>query len=239
MQIIKAENYQEMSKIASNIVINKIQSIHHPVLGLATGSTPIGLYKKLISEHRDGTISFKNTVTFNLDEYIGLPAEHANSYRQYMNNQLFQHIDIPSNQTNIPNGMAVDFHEECRRYDALIEEAGEIDLQILGLGNNGHIGFNEPGTPFNQSTHIVELAPSTIEANARFFDSLDEVPTQAITMGIETIMRSKEILLLVAGEEKKDAYRQLLKGKVTEDFPASVLHNHKNCTVIVDKTILT
>lgn len=235
MKVIEVKDYQQMSQKAAELIIKKVQE--HPAihLGLATGGTPIGTYAQLIEDHRKNGTSYRDTITFNLDEYIGLSPENKNSYRYYMDQQLFNHIDINKSNTHIPKGDAPDIQKECLSYEELIEEHGGIDLQILGIGSNGHIGFNEPGTSFGSTTHIVDLTPSTIQANARYFVSLQEVPTKAITMGISTIMKSKEILLLVSGQTKREALKQLLYGELTENFPASVLKNHPYVTIIADK----
>lgn len=235
MEFIKVNNYQDMSNQACAIMIEKINSLKNPVLGLATGSTPEGLYKKIIEQYKQGKVTFQDVTTFNLDEYVGLPREDVNSYYRYMQEKLFNHVDINMDRVHLPNGTASDLTEECRTYDNQIEQAGGVDLQILGMGINGHIGFNEPGTPFSSRTHVVDLAASTLEANARFFPSLADVPTQAVTMGIATIMESKEILLLVSGEQKAEAIARLAEGDVSEGFPASILRNHPNVTVIVDE----
>ncbi|HZG74164.1 MAG TPA: glucosamine-6-phosphate deaminase [Chondromyces sp.] len=235
MQIIKAENYTEMSQKAAGFILTRIKANPALTLGLATGGTPVGTYEELIEDHVQNGTSYSQAITFNLDEYIGLSAGHKNSYRQFMNEKLFNHIDIPLSQTHIPHGDAEDIEMECMSYEKLIERNGGIDLQLLGIGRNGHIGFNEPGTPFESATHIVDLAPSTIKANARFFSSPEEVPTQAITMGISTIMKSREILLLVSGEAKKEAMKKLMSGEISEKFPASILNQHPNVTVIIDQ----
>ncbi|WP_077624753.1 glucosamine-6-phosphate deaminase [Sediminibacillus massiliensis] len=235
MEMIEVEDYQEMSRVASQFIIEKVQLLDNPVLGLATGSTPEGVYKQLIEKRKQGNVSFANTSTFNLDEYVGLDGDDPNSYRYYMNEKLFSHIDIPGENTRVPNGMKKDLEQECGQYEQLIKEKQGIDLQMLGIGLNGHIGFNEPGTSLQTRTHVVELAQSTRKANARFFDSLEEVPEQAITMGIETIMASREIILLVSGERKAEALDRLLNGPVTEDFPASILQTHPNVKIIADR----
>lgn len=238
MKIVEAKNYDEMSKFASERVQACINDNSKPVLGLATGSTPIGLYQHLIDSNKKGAVSFKNVITYNLDEYVNLSQEDPNSYRYFMNDELFDHVDIDKKNTHVPNGEASDLDQECVDYENRIREAGGIDLQILGIGGNGHIGFNEPGTPFDSRTQVIKLDEQTREANSRFFDSMDDVPTHAITTGIGTIMDSKEIILLISGASKKEAYERLVNGEVSEDFPASILKNHPNCTVIVDtKTI--
>ncbi|MFC0469852.1 glucosamine-6-phosphate deaminase [Halalkalibacter kiskunsagensis] len=234
MNLVKVKNHEEMSENACRIIMNKVSSLSSPVLGLATGSTPERLYELLIKEYERKSITFSHVTTFNLDEYVGLGETHSNSYRYFMDHHLFKKIDIPKSRTHVPNGTGGDLKRECHYYEELIENVGGIDLQILGLGLNGHIGFNEPGTPFSAKTHIVDLDFSTRKANARFFRSVKEVPTQAITMGIETILRSKQILLLVSGEQKSEALQRLLDGEVSEEFPASVLRNHPNVTIIAD-----
>jgi glucosamine-6-phosphate deaminase len=235
MEFIKVNDYQAMSERACSIMIETINRIKNPVLGLATGSTPEGLYQKIIEKFNEGMVSFQDVTTLNLDEYVGLEREDVNSYYRYMKEKLFDHVDIKLERVHLPNGAATDLEGECQRYERQIQQAGKIDLQILGMGINGHIGFNEPGTPFSSRTHVVELAASTREANSRFFPTLDDVPTQALTMGIATIMESKEILLLVSGEQKAEAIARLAEGDISEDFPASILRNHPNVTVIVDE----
>lgn len=238
MEIIKVKDYEEMSEKAANIVVEDMKNLERPVIGFATGSTPIGLYSCLVKKYQQKEVSFKNATTFNLDEYVGLPKENKNSYHYYMQENLFQHIDVRPENVHIPNGMAKDLEQECMTYDRLISK-NKIDIQILGLGLNGHIGFNEPGTSFKSRTHIVKLDQSTRKANARFFQSIDEVPTEAITMGIETIMESKKLLLLVSGKEKADALARLLgTSDISEEFPASILRQHNDVTVIADEEAL-
>jgi len=239
MKIVEVKDYKQMSQMAAEYIIRKVNENLSINLGLATGGTPIGMYKNLIQDHQVNGTSYQKVTTFNLDEYIGLSGTNKNSYRYYMNENLFDHIDVHKEKTFIPHGDVQDFEAECRRYDELIETNGGIDLQILGIGNNGHIGFNEPGTSFDSKTHLVDLKSSTIEANARFFNRIEEVPTQAITMGISSIMRSKEIILLISGETKKEALHQLLCGEVTESFPASVLRNHPCVTIIADEAAVS
>jgi glucosamine-6-phosphate deaminase len=238
MKIIEVNDYQQMSNRAAEFIIEKVIQNPGIKLGLATGGTPIGTYKCLIEGHKKNETSYQKVTTFNLDEYIGLSGDNKNSYRYFMNDQLFNHIDVNKAKTNIPSGIAVNLQEECSRYENLIDKHGGVDLQILGIGSNGHIGFNEPGTSFGSKTHIVNLAESTIQANARFFNRIEEVPTKAITMGISTIMKSKEILLLVSGEKKKEALFRLLNGEINERFPASVLKNHPCVTIIADKVAI-
>ncbi|WP_210608687.1 glucosamine-6-phosphate deaminase [Priestia flexa] len=239
MNIISVKDYKEMSQMAATIIINKVKANPSINLGLATGGTPKGLYEELIQDHQTNGTSYAQVHTFNLDEYVGLAADNPNSYRYYMVETLLGHLDVDLTQTFIPNGTAENAQAECERYETLIEQHGGIDLQILGIGHNGHIGFNEPGTPFSSKTHVVTLASSTREANARYFASIDEVPTHAMTMGISSIMNSNEILLLVSGEDKADAIYHLLEGKITEEFPASILKNHQNVTIIADEKALS
>lgn len=234
MKVIVTKNYQAMSDYATKHVLEQLAKKPDSVLGLATGSTPIGLYDRLIKAHQSG-LSFQQVTTFNLDEYQDLGPNHPNSYRHVMDDVLFDHIDINKDQTYVPGGEDDKYQSACEKYEALIKDHGPIDLQVLGLGLNGHIGFNEPGTPFDTLTHVIELDESTRKQNQRFFDSLDEVPTHAITMGIKTIMKTKDIMVLASGEEKKEAVKQLVEGKVTTTFPCSILQIHPNVTVIIDE----
>lgn len=235
LKIIEVKNYHEMSRRAAEYIINKVKIKPKLYLGLATGGTPKGVYQNIIEDHKQNHTSYEHVTTFNLDEYIGLKQENPNSYYQYMYENLFKHINISLNHTNIPSGLNENNQAECTQYERKIVDAGGIDLQLLGIGSNGHIGFNEPGTSFKTGTHVVDLASSTKKANARFFNNLNEVPSQAITMGIQTIMESKEILLIVSGKAKQEAMVKLLSGVVTEDFPASILNHHHNTTVIADE----
>ncbi|MBT2659597.1 glucosamine-6-phosphate deaminase [Bacillus sp. ISL-45] len=235
MKLIVTSNYETLSQQAAEEIISRIRKNPSLNLGLATGSTPTGLYKELIRDHKQNKTSYKKINTFNLDEYIGIPKKDRNSYHHFMCENLFEHIDIPLDQTHIPDGTAKDLDEECARYEQFINEHGGIDLQILGIGQNGHIGFNEPGTHFDSKTHIIDLAESTRKANSRFFKSLENVPTQAITMGIASIMESKEIFLLVSGASKSKALSRLINGEVSEQFPASVLKNHEKVTIFADE----
>lgn len=238
MKLIPVKDYDEMSRVGAEEILELVKENPKAVLGLATGSTPTGLYRNLIEDHKTNKTSYKEVTTFNLDEYIGLDGDHPQSYRYFMNEQLFHAIDIPENQTHIPNGMAENMDEECQRYEALIKEKGGIDLQLLGIGVNGHIGFNEPGTPFDSRTHVVPLTESTRQANSRFFNSMDEVPTHAVTMGIQTILEAKKIVLLASGASKQEAMRRLLLEGQTIDFPASSLKNHPNVVIIADQEAL-
>jgi glucosamine-6-phosphate deaminase len=235
MKLISTSNYEELSQKAAEEIISRIKTEPSLNFGLATGSTPTGLYQELIRDHKQNQTSYKEINTFNLDEYIGIPKKDRNSYHYFMCEHLFEHIDISLDQTHIPDGTAKNLDEECMRYEQFINEHGGIDLQILGIGQNGHIGFNEPGTPFDSRTHIIDLAESTRKANSRFFESLDDVPKQAITMGIASIMDSKEIFLLVSGASKAKALARLINGEVSEQFPASILQKHENVTIFADK----
>jgi glucosamine-6-phosphate deaminase len=238
MKLIRTENYAEMSVEAGKIIVDKIRSNPSLTLGLATGSTPKGVYDYLIQDHVTNETTYKQVKSVNLDEYIGLKAQDPNSYHYFMRQNLFNHLDINENHTHIPNGAAGDLEQECLRYDQLLKELGGVDLQLLGIGQNGHIGFNEPGTSFSSRTHIVTLAENTRIANSRFFNSPDEVPTHAITMGIASILESKEILLLVSGEKKAEALLNFMNGDISEEFPASALKYHQNVTVIADRDAL-
>lgn len=234
MKVIKVKDYQELSVKASKIFIDLLKNKPNATLGLATGSSPIGLYQQLIESYKKGEISFKNVKTFNLDEYCELPRSHPESYYSFMHRNLFDHVDIDENNINIPNSEVEDLQKECDRYNQLLN-AAEIDLQLLGIGANGHIGFNEPGTPFESQTSVIKLTDKTRQDNKRFFNSIDEVPTYAITMGIKNIMQAKSIILVANGKNKADAINKLVNGSVTEDFPASILQKHPNVIVIVDE----
>ncbi len=235
MKVIRTKNYQEMSKMAANFILDKVKSSSELTLGLATGGTPVQTYHYLAKDYQEQKTSYQHVTTFNLDEYIGLDPSDPNSYHYYMDKHFFSKVNIPSDQTFIPNGLAENFEKECQAYDEEIKKHNGIDLQLLGLGTNGHVGFNEPGTAFDQHTHIVALTESTMQANARFFNNINQVPNRAITMGIASIMESKEILLLVSGKEKNDALNKLLHGEIDKHFPASVLNQHENVTIIADE----
>lgn len=238
MRIIAAKDYAEMSRKGASIVASTVVLNPRAVLGLATGSTPVGMYKQLVKWYNQGDLGFKSVQSVNLDEYVGLDGENDQSYRFFMNDNLFSHVNIDIKNTHVPNGRAADLEGECKNYDRLIEDLGGVELQVLGIGNNGHIGFNEPAEAFDQGTHLVDLKESTIQANARFFASIDDVPRQALTMGIQTIMRAKNILLLVSGSGKKDILFDSLCGPITPKVPASVLQLHPSCTVVADDEAL-
>jgi len=235
MNILIFDSDSKLNEAAANIIIGQIQTTPRAVLGLATGGTPVGIYEEIVREYRRGMFSFRNVTTFNLDEYVNLPVDHPESYHSYMQHHLFQHIDLPASQCHIPDGNTDDPDAECRHYDELIEQSGQIDLQLLGLGHNGHIGFNEPAHALIRGAHVVELAEETREANARFFDSIDDVPKQALTMGVGTILKAKKILLAVKGADKADIVERALKGPITTDCPASLLQTHPNLIVLLDQ----
>ena len=239
MKVIKAKDYAGMSRKAANIVSATV--ILHPscVLGLATGSTPIGMYQQLAQWYEKGDLDFKRVRSVNLDEYVGLDPDNDQSYHYFMNHNFFRNINIGASNTSVPNGMAKDIEAECKRYDRHIEMLGGIDLQVLGIGNNGHIGFNEPEDAYEKQTHLVDLTEDTIQANARFFSNIDEVPKQAITMGIKSIMQAKRILLLASGEAKAGIMYEALFGPITPKVPASVLQLHPDCTVVGDEAALS
>lgn len=235
MKVIKTADYQEMSKQAANLIGAQVVVKPDCVLGLATGSTPIGTYKELIRRCEAGELDFSNVTSVNLDEYKGLPRDNDQSYYYFMNENLFDHINIDKANTNVPNGMEPDADKECERYEELIKTLGGVDLQLLGLGHNGHIGFNEPADEFVKETHCVDLQESTIEANKRFFESIDDVPRQAYTMGIKTIMSAKKILVIASGADKADIVNRAFFGPVTPQVPASILQMHPDVTVICDE----
>ncbi|MCD6444643.1 glucosamine-6-phosphate deaminase [Candidatus Bathyarchaeota archaeon] len=235
MKVLIVKNYEELSLETALRIAEAVRSKPDIVLGLATGGTPLGCYRELIRMHREEGLSFSRVTTFNLDEYVGLPPSHPQSYHYYMFHNFFDHVDVRRENVHIPDGMAEDLDEECRRYEEAIKRAGGIDLQLLGIGRNGHIGFNEPGSPFDSRTRVVKLSEQTRKDNARFFNSIDEVPTHAITMGIGTIMEARRIILIASGEAKAEAIAKAVKGPKTVDVPASVLQDHPDCLFIVDK----
>ncbi|MEC1686694.1 glucosamine-6-phosphate deaminase [Bacillus mojavensis] len=236
MKIIVADHYEDLCKLSAVIIKECVQAKKDAVLGLATGSTPVGLYKQLISDYQAGEIDFSKVITFNLDEYVGLSPSHPQSYNKFMHEHLFQHINVQPDHIHIPQGDNPQLEAECKVYEELIRQAGGIDVQILGIGSNGHIGFNEPGSDFEERTRIVRLSESTIQANARFFGGDPVlVPRLAVSMGIKTIMEfSKHIVLLANGEEKADAIQKMAEGPVTPEIPASILQQHNHVTVIAD-----
>ncbi|OOM73460.1 glucosamine-6-phosphate deaminase 1 [Clostridium puniceum] len=237
MNLIIVNNYDEISKLSAKTIKDIITRKPNAILGLATGSTPVGTYKKLIEMNKNNEIDFSEIKTVNLDEYAGLNEKDTKSYRYFMNENLFNHINIRKENTFIPNGLAKNIEEEAKNYDRKIDELGGIDIQILGIGDNGHIAFNEPGDVLISGTHLTNLAESTINANSRFFNSIEEVPKTAITMGLGQIMKSKKILLLAHGENKAKAIKEVISGKITSKNPATMLQMHKDVTIIVDRTI--
>ena len=239
MQIYRAKDYEDMSKKAANIIASQIVLKPDCVLGLATGSTPIGAYKNLVEKYEQGDLDFSQVTTVNLDEYKGLPRENDQSYYYFMHDNLFDHVNVKPENTHLPDGTKEDSDEECARYEELIRTLGGQDLQLLGLGHNGHIGFNEPDAIFEKATHCVDLQESTIEANKRFFASADDVPKQAYTMGIGTIMQAKKILVVVSGEDKADPVAKAFFGPVTPEVPASILQFHKDVILVADEAALS
>jgi glucosamine-6-phosphate deaminase len=239
MKLHRAENYEHMSRKGANIVSAQVIMKPDCTLGLATGSTPVGMYRQLISWYEKGDLDFSEVRSINLDEYVGLKPDDKNSYRYFMNDNLFDHVNIDKANTHVPNGMAGDIQAECDRYNGLLRQNGGIDMQVLGIGRNGHIGFNEPGDAFEKETCCIALTQSTLDANARYFDSVDAMPHKAITMGIKSIMQSKSILLLVSGENKAEALYNSFWGPVTPKVPASILQLHNNVTIVADDAALT
>ena len=239
MRIYEAKDYQEMSRKAANILSAQVILKPDSVLGLATGSTPIGMYDQLVEWYKKGDLDFSKVKTVNLDEYKGLTHDNDQSYYYFMHEHLFDRVNIDPANTNVPDGTEEDPEKECARYEKLIESMGGVDIQLLGIGHNGHIGFNEPDSTFAKTTHCVDLAESTIEANKRFFASVDDVPRQAYTMGIGTIMKEKKILLIVNGESKADAVAKAFFGPVTPEVPASILQFHSDVVVIGDSAALS
>ena len=232
MKILKVPDYKSLSQKAATLIAAQVIRKPQSVLGLATGSTPEGVYDQLIELNKQDVIDFSGVSTLNLDEYCGLPGEHPQSYNYYMHQKLFNHVNLPLGNTHLPSGVAADALMECRRYEELIQRLGGIDLQLLGIGRNGHIGFNEPGESFLPSTHLADLAEDTIAANSRFFTPEEKVPTQAFSMGIGTIMRARSILLIASGPDKTWALDKTINGPVTPRVPASVLQFHPDVTVI-------
>ncbi len=235
MKIYIADDYSSLSRRAANIISAQVITKPDSVLGLATGSSPIGTYKQLIDWYNKGDLDFAEVTSINLDEYVGLGKEDEQSYAYFMAKNLFDHINIKKDNINIPNGLADNIERECERYNYVIRGNHGIDLQLLGIGENGHVGFNEPGEAFEKETHEVMLTESTIQANSRLFKSIDEVPRKAISMGIKAIMQAKHILLIANGPKKADAIRETVYGPVTPQVPASILQLHNHVTIICDK----
>ncbi|QHX36401.1 glucosamine-6-phosphate deaminase [Spiroplasma sp. BIUS-1] len=234
MKIIKVMNNGEAGKVVSDLILDEIKNNSKAVLGLATGSSPITTYENIIKKTKDQSIDWSEVTTFNLDEYKGLESDHEQSYRYFMNDKLFNHINIKKVNTFVPSGM-IDSNEEAVKYDQLISDHNGIDLQLLGLGINGHVGFNEPGSDFEGLTSIVDLTKSTIEANSRFFEKESDVPTQAISMGLKSIMNAKKIVLIATGESKALAVKNLVEGPISKEWPCSALLNHPNVTIVIDQ----
>ncbi|MFQ9115291.1 glucosamine-6-phosphate deaminase [uncultured Eubacterium sp.] len=239
MKIYMGEDYKGMSRKAANIISAQIILKPDCVLGLATGSTPIGTYDQLVNWYEKGDLDFSKVVTINLDEYKGLSGDNDQSYRYFMNKHLFDRINIYKENTYVPNGLEADSKKACQEYNDIITKCGGIDMQLLGLGHNGHIGFNEPGGAFEKETHCVNLTKSTIEANKRFFEKEEDVPRQAYTMGIKSIMQAKKILVVVSGEDKADIVKEAFTGPVTPEVPASVLQLHNDVTLVGDRAALS
>lgn len=234
MKVIVVKDYEAMSELGAEIIANTIKANPSCTLGLATGSSPIGTYQNLVKACDNKELSFKNVKTYNLDEYCGIDITHPQSYYYFMHDNLFNHVDIDEKNVHIPHVSNDNLEQDCKTYNDMLNQA-EIDLQLLGIGGNGHIGFNEPGTSFNQETFIVKLTDKTRQDNKRFFNSIDEVPTHAITMGIANIMKAKKILMLISGANKADTVVRLLSEEIDTDFPASILHKHPDVTVIIDQ----
>lgn len=239
MIIYKAKNYSDMSRKAANIISAQIILKPDCVLGLATGSSPMGTYRQLIDWYQKDDLDFSKVTTINLDEYKGLAPINVQSYRYFMDTNLFHHINIDIKRTFVPDGLESDSQKACRDYDQIISDCGGIDLQLLGLGHNGHIGFNEPGTAFEKGTHCVDLTETTITANKRFFSSEKEVPRQAYTMGIKSIMQARKILVIVSGEDKAPILKEVLQGPITPSVPASILQLHNDVTIVADEAALS
>ena len=239
MRIIKATDYKDMSRKAANIISAQIIMKPDSVLGLATGSTPIGLYEQLVEWYNKGDLDFSKISTVNLDEYKGLSGDNDQSYRYFMDQHLFSKVNIDPKRTFVPNGLELDSAKACGAHEQTIADVGGIDLQLLGIGHNGHIGFNEPADTFTAETHCVDLAESTIQANRRFFASADEVPRQAYTMGIRAIMQARKVLLVVSGEDKAKAIKEAFFGPITPQVPASILQLHRDVTLVADEAALS
>jgi glucosamine-6-phosphate deaminase len=235
MNVVIVKNYHELSVQATQLVADQITNKKNTVLGLASGQTPIGMYQELINMFKRGKIDFSEVVTFNLDEYYGLAPEHPQSYYYYMWNTLFKHINIKKENIYLLNGMPENIKQECNQYEYLIQKNGGIDLQILGIGDNGHLGFNEPAIGLNSKTHLVNLSEETIQANSHYFNNMQEIPKQAITMGIGTIMKAKKILLLASGRKKSHAIEKTINGPVSTEVPATILQLHPDVKLLIDK----
>ena len=239
MRIIETKTYEDMSKQAANIIASVVTLKPDCMLGLATGSSPIGTYEELVKKYEAGELDFSEVTTVNLDEYKGLPKENKQSYYYFMHDNLFDKVNIKPENTHLPDGTNLDSEEEAARYEALVQSLGTVDLQLLGLGRNGHIGFNEPGDSFVEPTHCADLKESTIEANKRFFESADDVPKQAYSMGIGTIMRAKKILVVVSGEDKAQALKDTICGPISPKVPGTILRLHPDVTIVADEAAMS
>jgi len=239
MRIIKTKDYDDMSRKAANVISAVMTEKPACVLGLATGSSPIGTYKNLIKRYENGDLDFSQVTTVNLDEYKGLDHDNDQSYYYFMRENLFKHVNINMERTNVPNGMEPDSEKACEAYNEIIHSVGQIDMQLLGIGHDGHIGFNEPADHFPKETHCVDLTETTINANARFFASREDVPTQAYTMGIQTIMSAKKVLMVASGADKADIIAQAFFGPVTPQVPASILQFHPDFILVADEVALS
>ena len=235
MEVVIVKDYDEMSEKAAQIVVEALRKKPALVLGLATGSTPEGLYARLVDAHENEGIDFSQVVSFNLDEYVGLPADHEQSYHYFMDDKLFNHVNVKRENIHVPDGVAADLTEECARYEQMIKDAGGIDIQVLGIGRDGHVGFNEPGTSLGSTTQVVSLTEETIEDNSRYFESEADVPRFAVTMGIKSILETRSCLLLASGENKVEAIQKAVEGPVTASVTASALQFHPCVTAIVDE----
>ncbi len=239
LKVVKARDYEDMSRKAANIISAQVILKPNSVLGLATGTTPIGAYKQLINWYEKGDVDFSQVSTYNLDEYRGLTHDDPQSYHYFMRENFFDHINIDLARTHVPDGSNPNAEEACAEYDRIVAEAGYPDLQLLGIGNNGHIGFNEPDDHFSKGTHCVDLTESTIQANSRLFDRIEDVPLQAYTMGVQTIMYARMILVMANGTVKAQAVRDMCQGPVTPQCPASILQLHPNVVVVADEEALS
>lgn len=231
---VKIQTKEKMNAEIAQLYIDMVKANPKCVLGFATGSSPLGVYHNIIEAYKNGEVSFKEVTSFNLDEYVGLDENNEQSYRYFMNHNLFNHIDINKEKTHVPSGMG-DYERLAKNYDQMIEDAGGIDIQILGIGSDGHIAFNEPGTSFSSHIHVVKLKESTIKDNSRFFESIDDVPTSAISMGLQSIMNAKRIVLIATGLNKAEAIFRLFTEDENENLPASILKSHPNCTIYADE----
>ena len=239
MRIIRTKDYEDMSRRAAAIIAAQVVLKPDCVLGLATGGTPVGIYKNLVNWYQGGDLDFSEVTSVNLDEYRGLPREHKESYWSFMHRNLFDYVNINPNHINLPDGMNMDADAECARYDRVIESVGGIDLQLLGIGHDGHIGFNEPSNAFDLGTHCVKLTDETIDANQRFFNNREEVPREAYTMGTRTIMQARKVLMVVSGKDKAEIIKKAFYGPVTPEVPASILQMHPDFTLVADEDALS